>query len=152
MSAGSWDGSSETDILSASLRARLIELADQLIPANHQMPAASEAGVADVQLTVVLEARPDLVDPLRRVLSLAGGELPALEFLNALQSSDPEGHEALVLALVGGYYTSPRVVQLLGYPGQNAAVVTPDIYPPYVEEGLLESLMERGSLFRQASD
>jgi len=152
MSVGSRDGSPGTKILAPSLRDRLIELADELIPADGQMPAASEAGVADTQLTVVADARPDLVGPLRRVLSKPGKEMTAPEFLNAIQSTDPEGHEALVLTVVGGYYTNPHVVRLLGYSGQHASPVTPDIYPSYVEEGLLEAVIDRGPLFRQIPD
>src|SRR5439155_19409256 len=41
-------------------RARLRALADALIPASDDMPAAPAAGVADEQLDRVLLARPDL--------------------------------------------------------------------------------------------
>lgn len=150
MSAGSADGT--TGVLTPKLRDRLIELADQLIPAVGEMPAASEVGVADTQLAVVADARPDLVGPLRRVLSVPGAGTSALDFLNAIESTDPEGHEALVLTVVGGYYTSPEVVRLLGYPGQHASPVTPDMYPAYVAEGLLEAVIDRGPQFRSAPD
>lgn len=152
MSAGSANGTSQAATLTPKLRDRLIEIADQLIPADGEMPAASEVGVADTQLAVVVDARPDLVDPLLRVLSVPGAGMSALDFLNAIESTDPEGHEALVLTVVGGYYMSPQVVRLLGYSGQHASPLNPDIYPAYVAEGLLDAVIDRGPLFRPAPD
>lgn len=150
MNVGSANGPTGPAVLTPKLRDRLTEIADQLIPADNEMPAASEAGVADTQLTVVTGARPDLVGPLIRVLSMPAMGRSALAFLNEIESTDPEGHEALVLTVVGGYYTSPEIVRILGYPGQHASPVTPDIYPPYVAEGLLEVVLERGPVFRSA--
>ena len=51
---------------------------------------------------------------------------------------------ALELAIAGGYYMSPEVRTAIGYPGQIAQVVSPDIYPNYVEEGLLEFVFQVG--------
>ena len=52
---------------------------------------------------------------------------------------------ALELTIAGGYYMSPEVRTAIGYPGQIAQVVSPDIYPDYVEEGLLEFVLQMGS-------
>jgi hypothetical protein len=95
-------------LLSDGLRARLRTFADALIPAAHGMPAASEVGVADGQLERVLEARPDLLEPLRRALPDADPE-DAERSLATIQTADPPAHDALVLAVVGGYYIHPRV-------------------------------------------
>lgn len=134
--------------LTPASRSRLAGIADQLIPETDGMPAASSVGVADRQLEVVMKSRPDLLEPLRRVLdsSFSG---PAVDFLESVAETDPQGHEALVLTILGAYYSSEQVVRVLGYPGQSATVVAPDTYPPYVAEDLLAAVVERGPIFRQ---
>jgi hypothetical protein len=137
--------------LNAASRNRLAEIADQLIPETDGMPAASSVGVADRQLEVVMRSRADLLEPLQRVLdvSFSGS---AMEFLESVAATDPQGHEALVLTILGGYYSSEQVVRLLGYPGQSATVVSLDTYPPYVAEDLLAAVVERGPIFRPTPD
>ena len=129
------------------LRARLRAFADALIPAAHGMPAASEVGVADGQLDRVLEARPDLLEPLRRAVAQADAE-DAERSLAAIHEADAVAHDALLLAVVGGYYMHPRVRELLGYDGQVPVEVRPEIIPNYVEDGLLEPVLERGPIYR----
>ncbi len=134
-------------MIPSTSRARLADIADELIPAAEGMPSASQVGVAQQQLEVVFASRPDLVEPLQRVLAVSFGG-SAVEFLEALAQTDPPGHEALVLTILGGYYTSEHVAGLLGYPGQGATVVVPDVYPWYVDEGLLDVVLERGPIYR----
>jgi hypothetical protein len=133
--------------LSDELRARLRAFADALIPAAHGMPAASEVGVADGQLERVLAARPDLLDPLRRALRDAEPD-DAERSLATIAAADPAAHDALVLAVVGGYYIHPRVRELIGYDGQVPVELQPGIVPTYEEEGLIEPVLERGPICR----
>jgi hypothetical protein len=133
--------------LSEELRARLRAFADALIPAAHGMPAASEIGVADGQLERVLEARPDLLEPLRRALPEADPK-DAERSLAAIEAADPTAHDALVLAVVGGYYIHPRVRELVGYDGQVPVELQPEIIPNYMEEGLIQPVLERGPIYR----
>lgn len=137
--------------ISTEHRARLRELADALIPAADGMPAASEVGVADGQLDRVLAARPDLSAPLRDALARAEGQLGA-EWLARLADEDAPAYEALLLAVVGGYYTDRDVRRRLGYQGQEPLQVQPEIVPSYVEEGLLDGVLERGPIYRQVPD
>lgn len=143
-------GAAVTSLLSAPLLRRLAQISDELIPEGDGMPSASEAGVAGPQLVLVMEARPDLLGPLRRALSVTHGG-SAVELLAFLQASDPEGHEALVLTVLGGYYLAKQVTDRLGYPGQQPAPLHADIYPPYVDEGLLDRVVDRGPIYREAS-
>jgi len=129
------------------LRARLRAFADALIPAAHGMPAAGEVGVADGQLDRVLESRPDLLEPLRRALAQADAG-NAERSLATIQEADPAAHDALLLTVVGGYYMHPRVRELLGYDGQVPVEIRPEIIPNYVEEGLLDPVLERGPIYR----
>ncbi len=134
-----------------ALRSRLRAFADVLIPAAHEMPSASEVGVADRQLDVVLGARPDLAEPLARALQLVD---PADHegSLARLHEEDLAAHEALLLTVVGGYYIDRDVRRRLGYTGQVPVEVRPEIIPNYVEEGLVEPLLARGPIYRPVAD
>jgi hypothetical protein len=133
--------------IDGALRDRLRAFADVLIPAAHDMPAASEVGVADRQLEVVLGARPDLAEPLARALQRVD---PADHegSLARLREEDRAAHEALLLTVVGGYYIDRDVRRRLGYTGQVPVEVRPEIIPNYVEEGLVEPLLARGPIYR----
>ena len=130
-----------------ALRDRLRTFADVLIPAAHDMPAASEVGVADRQLDRVLGVRPDLAEPLGRALERVD---PADHegSLARLLDADRAAHDALLLTVVGGYYMDRDVRDRLGYTGQVPVEVRPEIIPDYVDEGLMEPLLARGPIFR----
>ena len=130
------------------LRARLAAVADALIPAADGMPAASSVGIGGRQLDAVVASRPDLVDGIRRVLETAGDVDDAIAWIEALRADDPSGYEALVTAVVGGYYLHPEVKRLLGYPGQIPEPVNVDRFPDYADEGLLERVYARGPIYR----
>ena len=55
---------------------------------------------------------------------------------------------ALQLAVVAGYYTDANVRAAIGYPGQLAKPVTAFDYPAYIEEGLIDQVLERGPIWR----
>jgi hypothetical protein len=135
-------------MIDASHRDRLRAFADVLIPAAHDMPSASEVGVADGQLDRVLAVRPDLTEPLLRAIAQVdpGDHEGSLEHL---VRDDAEAHDALLLAIVGGYYTDADVRRRLGYDGQVPTEVRPEIIPNYVEEGLIEPLLARGPVYRE---
>lgn len=128
------------------LRRRLAAVADLMIPAADGMPAASSVGVAGQQLDHVLRSRPDLADPLRAAL-----QRPLDDDINAwmsrLSEDDPTAFVALTTVVLAGYYLSADVRRLLGYGGQEPAEVSV-AYPEYVEEGLLDAVLERGQRYR----
>lgn len=117
---------------------RLSALAEVLIPPAPNRPTTREAGVGDVLAKSVLAARPDIGPALRRALALPGD--PA-EALASLTTTDPAARTALELTVAGGYYMSAQVRQAIGYSGQQARPVTPDFYPTYIEEGLLDHML-----------
>jgi hypothetical protein len=129
----------------------LAAVGDHLIPAAHGMPSAA-AVVTEGQLRFVVHSRPDLLEPLRRALRSELGVDPVAR-LAALTEHDPEGLAALQLVIVAGYYTDATVRDLLGYPGQVAKPVNALDYPAYLDEGLLDRVIERGPIWRDpASD
>lgn len=135
-----------SETLDAGRLVVLAQIADQLIPAAHGMPSAG-AVVDAGRLAFVLGARPDLRQPLAQALR---PELPAdlAARLAALANDEPDNLAALQLVIVGGYYTDKRVRELIGYNGQEAIEVKSWLLPPYLEEGLIDKVLERGPVWR----
>jgi hypothetical protein len=52
------------------------------------------------------------------------------------------------LAASGGYYMSPRVRDLIGYPGQENRPFDPDKTTEYLGDGLLAPVIARGPIYR----
>lgn len=135
--------------LDAGARARLAQIADQLIPAAHGMPSAAEV-LTDDRLRFVLRSRPDLRDPLVAALRADVGTDVDTR-LAALAASEPDNLAALQLVIVAGYYTDKRVRELIGYPGQMALDIKSWLVPAYLEEGLIDKVLERGPVWRDPS-
>ena len=121
-------------------------VAEHLIPAAHGMPSAAEA-IDGERLRFVLDARPDLVEPLRGAVRPELGHDPAAR-LATLAANEPVQHMALQLVVVGGYYTDPDVRARLGYPGQVAKPVNAHDYPEYIALGLIDAVIARGPIWR----
>ena len=131
--------------LSDEERATFAAVADLLIPAAHGMPSAAEV-LTDDRLQFVLRARPDLGDPLKAALRPDLGANVADRL--ARLADEPTNLSALQLAIVGGYYTDTRVRELIEYPGQMAIELRSWEYPTYLEEGLIDAVLARGSVWR----
>lgn len=132
-------------VLTNDERATLGAIADHLIPAAHGMPSAGEV-LTEARLRFVLRARPDLAEPLRGALRPELGSAVAAR-LDAL-AAEPANLSALQLAIVGGYYTDPGVKDRIGYPGQMALELRSWELPVYLEEGLIDAVLARGSVWR----
>ena len=89
------------------LRARLVAIADGLIPGTQEMPAPGSLDIAGRQLDLVLASRPDLADDLRRALEAASDADDPIAWVEWLAASDPPAHEAIVTVVVAGYYLHP---------------------------------------------
>jgi hypothetical protein len=136
----------ELDTLSTAERATLATIADRLIPAAGDMPSAGEV-VGDERLRFVLNARPDLIGPLRAALRRELGEDAAAR-LETLGRDEPATLYALQLVIVSGYYTDARVRELIGYPGQVALTLRSWEVPAYIDEGLVDAVLARGPVWR----
>jgi hypothetical protein len=132
---------------SALDREALAGLADVLIPATDGMPAASEAGATGERLDEVLRLRGDLEEPLTRLAERARGVDPARE-VERLQTEEPAAFEALSTAVAGAYFLNPDVRRLIGYPGQERRPIEVQDPPDYERDGLLSSVVERGTIYR----
>ena len=130
-------------------RTTLAAVAETLIPAAHGMPSAADV-VTDERISFVLNARPDLLGPIRAALRTDLGEDPSAR-LKALAREDPAALGALQLAIVAGYYTDRDVRERIGYPGQEALTIRTWELPPYLEEGLIDAVLARGPVWRDPS-
>lgn len=128
-------------------RAVLAGLADVLIPQGEDMPSASQAGVAAEQLDAVLVARWDLVEDVRNLVERAAGRDPG-EFVAELRAGDPDAFGVLATVVPGGYFLSQQVRARIGYQGQRAVPIRTKGTPDYLEDGLLQSVIDRGPIFR----
>ena len=135
---------------SVSEREHLEEIADRLIPSAGDMPAASAVGVGFGQLDNVLRSRPDLAESLRTALGW-GFDGDINQSMAGLNVEDPDAYRALTTVVLAGYYLSAEVRGLLKYPGQHSSSLTIS-YPEYVAEGLLDAVLERGSLHREPDE
>jgi hypothetical protein len=126
-------------------RLKLAALADVLIPAGNEMPSASQSGVADSWLDVVLVARPDLASELKNLLTKAHLR-NAEDFVANLRAHDPGAFDLLAQTAAGAYFMNPQVQQCIGYAGQGPQPIDPR--PDYQDDGLLESVIRRGPIYR----
>jgi hypothetical protein len=126
-------------------RAVLAGLADVLIPAGDGMPSASAAGVAGPGLDQVLAAVPGLGPALADVLAAALGREPA-EVVASLARTDPAAYGVLTEVVTAAYFMNPDVRRALGYAGQAPSPLDPRV--DYMEDGLLESVIKRGPIYR----
>src|SRR5256885_423639 len=100
-------------LVSPEDRETLAALADVLVPAAVNLPAASEIDVAGRWLDRALRALPEIGPDLARVLAGARDRDPAAE-ARRLHAEDQEGFRALSLAVTGAYYMHPRVRRRVG--------------------------------------
>ena len=138
--------SGEEAALGNDERATFAAIADHLIPAAHGMPSAADV-LTDDRLRFVLNARPDLGEPLRAALRGELGDDVGTR-LETLGRDDPTVLGALQLVIVAGYYTDRNVRELIGYPGQMALDIRSWEYPAYLEEGLIDAVLARGPVWR----
>ncbi|MCC7482966.1 MAG: hypothetical protein IT541_15720 [Hyphomicrobiales bacterium] len=133
--------------LDDTLRHVFVGVADVLIPAFEKMPQASAAGVGGETLDRILALRDDLKEPFLRGLRAAAGRPPETAARD-LNVEDPKALAAIGLVASAAYYMSPEVRRLIGYPGQDRRPIDPDAPPDYLENNLLQPVIDRGPIYR----
>ena len=128
-------------------RSRLALLADQLIPAGDGMPSASEAGVAGEWLDAIVAAEPGFGPALASVLAEADVSDPA-GALKRIETTDPNGWGTLTTVVAGAYFLNPAIAEKVGYPGRPAIPVDDGTEPDWLQDGLLDSVKSRGTIYR----
>ncbi|MXZ77018.1 MAG: hypothetical protein F4Z06_01925 [Acidimicrobiia bacterium] len=131
---------------------RLTALADVMLPAAHGMPAVSDVEAVESYLAQVLGWRDDLRQPLVRAVDALDPTSFTVDRLMAFHEEDEDAYVALTSAVAACYYFSPVVRELIGYPGQVAKTYDPYAYTEWVAEGLLDPVVERGPIWREAPE
>ena len=126
-------------------RTLLGKLADVLIPAGDGLPSASTADVAGEGLDRVLAVRPELAVALKKVLA-SWSDLAPTHAVSQLKSKDPSSFGLFAELVAGAYFLNLQVRVGLGYDGQTAKPIDPR--PDYLDDGLLQSVIERGPIYR----
>lgn len=133
--------------LTPAQRRRLRDLADLLLPEAHGMPSASAVGLHERGVDRVLDARPDLTEPLVNVLD-EESELEPRVFVSRLREAAGEAWNILTLVVAGAYYMDADVRRRLNYPGQLGWQIDPFEYVGWIDEGLLDPVIARGQAYR----
>ena len=110
------------------------------------MPAANAVDVHGRLLDRIIGLRPELSEPFFRGIGKAKGKEPQAA-AEALSQSDPEALTAIGLVASAGYYMTPTVRDLIGYPVHENRPADPDAPIEYVENGILKVVLERGPIF-----
>ena len=126
-------------------RERLGELADVLIPAAPGHLSASQADVAGSGLDPMLATCPELAGGLHGVLSKAAAG-DAATAVDRLRENEPAAFGILAEFAAAAYFLNPTVRETIGYAGQTARPIDPS--PDYLEDGLLDSVIRRGPIYR----
>lgn len=127
-------------------RALLAALADVLIPADDGFPSASQACVAESGLDQILAVRPELGVELKVILNRFNTEQAPVEMIAELRDNAPAKFAALAELVSGSYFLNPQVREQLAYAGQSARPIDP--HPDYLDDGLLQSVLDRGPIYR----
>ena len=142
-------------ILSAEQLSLLTAALNRIVPADGEMPAAGDLGVAAFVESVAASAsasRRRLLDGLVQIelaASERGGAFAALsaeaqvDALQAVQAAEPAFFQELVTQTYRGYYTDETVCNLLSYRAPNRA----DYKPVPFDATLLEPVRRRGQIW-----
>jgi hypothetical protein len=125
-------------------RATLAALADVIIPAAADFPSGSEAGVAGKLVDAALQARPDRMKELIKILAYASGR-PPMHVVATLCTEHPVRFAILVEAVTGAYFLNPAVLEAFGYRGQRPV---PIVANETDYEDLLPDVLARGLIYR----
>ena len=143
-------------IFTQSQRNLLTSVLNRVIPPEGQFPGAGDLGVADFVEAAIgrdIQLRRLFLEGLALVeITVARREGKGSDelsdaardvALHQVEEEQPKFFEALLVQTYSGYYTNPRVFQLIGY-------ALPQVYQPKsFDESLLEKQRERSPFWRQ---
>lgn len=141
----------EGPVLTDQERRVLATLADLIAPRSEGMPSASDVDVPGRGIDRVLRSRPDLHEPLIRLLA-AIPTPGSVEELEDILAGLPGALDVLATVILGAYYLEPSVHERLGYPGQVAREIDLYEYPVFLDEGDLDPVVSRGPIYRSVHE
>ena len=152
---------SETRSFSGAQAALASQVLDQLVPARDDFPGAGELGVAQ-HLSGVAASKPDLgrlfhdglasiESASRRTHSAAFADLDEdqrVEVLRTVEAECPEFFTVLLRHTYAGYYSNPRIIELLGLEARPPQPLGFDLDP--FDPTTVENVKQRGKIWRDA--
>jgi hypothetical protein len=108
-----------------AVRAGILRIAGELIPADGRMPSAGTEEGLGAWLDAVAVRRPELVADLSRVVELVG-RVAEGRGLDAFLALDDPAARTFADAVLEGYFASPEVRTLVGYRGIRPAPAIAD--------------------------
>lgn len=128
----------------------LCAVADALIPATGENPAATEETGFEQSLAIAADARADAFEQIVGALGVLSGLEPAQvdTELRRLHEQDEETFQPLSAIVAGAWLMLPSVRARIGYAGQKADRASIDLAVDEIFSGILDDVMERGSIFR----
>lgn len=136
-----------TDAEVGTLRA----IADVLIPASGNNPAATSEPAFDQWLARAVDARADAFDDITAVLAQLDGAAPDTidQTLRALHADQPKLFQALSTVVAGAWLLVPAVRARIGYPGQRRDPARLEEAADQISDGILDPVIARGAIYTQ---
>jgi hypothetical protein len=130
--------------LGADERAVLARIADTLIPANGDAPAAStEPGFWEA-LSTAMAARADAFEDIVAALDELNASANLWNALRSLEGEEPSTFQALSAVIAGAWLLTPGVRNRIGYHGQQAVKAGLEEAADEISSGILDPVLERG--------
>lgn len=126
---------------------RLALFADVLIAGGAGLPPASTVDPDGAWIDRVFAVREDLAPLVADVMALKGDPQTVLD---NLKLQDRIAFDSFAFAIAGAYLMNPRIRKLLGFPGAipEANPAYPDEAESYLEDGILDIVIQRGPIYR----
>ncbi len=134
-----------TDAEVGTLRA----IADVLIPASGDNPAATSEPAFDQWLARAADARADAFDHITAVLAQLDRAAPDTidQTLRALHADQPRQFQALSAVVAGAWLLVPAVRARIGYPGQRRDPPRLEEAADQISDGILDPVLARGPIY-----
>ena len=134
-----------TDAEVGTLRA----IADVLIPAFGDNPAATSEPDFDQWLARAADARADAFDDITAVLAQLDRAAPDTidQTLRALHADQPRQFQALSAVVAGAWLLVPAVRARIGYPGQRRDPARLEEAADQISDGILDPVLARGPIY-----
>ncbi len=133
--------------------ATLLAIADTLVPAAGENPAASEAPGYASWLRRALAARAEhfdvVIEQLHALAQVRGNELN--DSLRTMSTDQPQAFQVVSAVVAGAYLMVPQIRGLVGYPGQGRNVPRLEEAAEQLEDGILDPVIERGPIYVSAA-
>jgi hypothetical protein len=131
-------------------RRALLAIADVLIPASGELPAASSAPDFERWLDRALASRPEAFDDITAIATQLVNSEDLSGAVRELAAERPDAFQPVSAVLAGAYLMVPDVRKAIGYPGQERKHPRFDEAAEEIMDGILDPVIERGAIYTPA--